>query len=64
MSSLQGRVYAVTGAASGIGRAVAIRLGELGAAALALSDVNSAGLEETKKQGPSNIQTRVKRLEP
>jgi NAD(P)-dependent dehydrogenase (short-subunit alcohol dehydrogenase family) len=48
MSSLKGRVYAVTGAASGIGRAVAIRLIELGAAGLAIADINEKGLEETK----------------
>ncbi|KAJ5644112.1 short chain dehydrogenase/ reductase [Penicillium longicatenatum] len=38
------------GAASGIGRAVAIRLAELGAAWLALSDLNLKGLEETKSK--------------
>ncbi|VUC26557.1 unnamed protein product [Clonostachys rosea] len=48
MSSLEGRVYTVTGAASGIGQAVAVRLVELGAAGLALSDVNMGNLEKTK----------------
>jgi NAD(P)-dependent dehydrogenase (short-subunit alcohol dehydrogenase family) len=48
MVSLSGRVYTVTGAASGIGQAVAVRLTELGAAGLALSDLNLAGLEATK----------------
>jgi NAD(P)-dependent dehydrogenase (short-subunit alcohol dehydrogenase family) len=47
--SLQNRVYTVTGAASGIGREVSIRLAELEAAGLSLSDVNVTGLEETKK---------------
>jgi rhamnose utilization protein RhaD (predicted bifunctional aldolase and dehydrogenase)/NAD(P)-dependent dehydrogenase (short-subunit alcohol dehydrogenase family) len=39
-----GRVFAVTGAASGIGRQVALRLGELGAS-LVLADLNSEGLD-------------------
>lgn len=45
-----GRVYTVTGAASGIGQAVAIRLAEKGAAGLSLSDVNIDGLAETEKE--------------
>ncbi|KAJ9132417.1 putative Short chain dehydrogenase/reductase family oxidoreductase [Pleurostoma richardsiae] len=49
MSTLKGRVYTVTGAASGIGQAVAIHLVELGASGIAISDVNKNGLEETKE---------------
>ena len=49
MSSLKGRVYCVTGAASGIGQAVSVRLVELGAAGVAISDVNEKGLETTKQ---------------
>ncbi|KAF2492583.1 putative short chain dehydrogenase/ reductase [Lophium mytilinum] len=46
---MEGRVYAVTGGASGIGQAVVVRLAELGARGIAISDVNLAGLENTKK---------------
>lgn len=46
MKSLQGKVVAITGAASGIGRATAVLLARDGAR-LAISDVNEAGLRET-----------------
>ncbi|CAK7227594.1 hypothetical protein SCUCBS95973_006594 [Sporothrix curviconia] len=41
------RFYTVTGAASGIGQCTAVRLLQLGAAGVAISDVNEAGLEKT-----------------
>lgn len=44
---MQDKVFAVTGAASGIGRATVLRLAELGAKGIATSDVDQAGLEET-----------------
>lgn len=47
MKQLQNRVAVITGAASGIGRALAVRLAEKGAR-LAISDVNAEGLEETR----------------
>lgn len=47
MRELKGVVAVVTGAASGIGRALAVDLGKLGAQ-LALADVNGAGLQETR----------------
>lgn len=48
MKSLEGKVFAVTGAASGIGQALAMALSAEGAK-LALSDKNTQGLEETAK---------------
>jgi NAD(P)-dependent dehydrogenase (short-subunit alcohol dehydrogenase family) len=48
MRELNGAVAIVTGAASGIGRALAVDLAKHGAQ-LALADMNSAGLEETHK---------------
>jgi NAD(P)-dependent dehydrogenase (short-subunit alcohol dehydrogenase family) len=48
MRELRGAVAVVTGAASGIGRALAVDLAKLGAQ-LALADMNTAGLEETRK---------------
>ncbi|KAK5264003.1 hypothetical protein LTR40_014601, partial [Exophiala xenobiotica] len=45
---MEGKVFVVTGAGSGIGRATAIRLAELGAAGIAISDIDQAGLEETR----------------
>jgi NADP-dependent 3-hydroxy acid dehydrogenase YdfG len=46
MKTLSKKVVAITGAGSGIGRALAVQCAELGAS-LAISDVNEAGLEET-----------------
>jgi NAD(P)-dependent dehydrogenase (short-subunit alcohol dehydrogenase family) len=48
MREIRGAVAIVTGAASGIGRALAVDLAK-GGAQLALADVNSSGLEETRK---------------
>jgi NAD(P)-dependent dehydrogenase (short-subunit alcohol dehydrogenase family) len=49
MQDLTGRVAAVTGAASGIGRALALRLVDEGCH-LALSDVDAEGLAETARR--------------
>ena len=60
MKNLSGKVAAVTGAGSGIGRALAINLAQNGCN-VALSDVNEAGLAETAemlKQYPVKITTQ------
>ena len=49
MSSLEGKVVVITGAGSGIGRALARNLAKKGAK-LALSDVDTDGLTETRRQ--------------
>lgn len=54
MKSLANKVVALTGAGSGIGRALAIQLAGKGCH-LALADVNSKGLEETVAMLPKNI---------
>ena len=58
MKSYEGKVCVVTGAASGIGRAVAIKLGTAGAL-LALSDVNEDGLAETAKLAGGAASNRI-----
>lgn len=62
MDRFSDRVVIVTGAASGIGRATALRLAEEGAT-LALSDVNVEGLAETAdactRQGSTVTASRV-----
>lgn len=49
MSAIRGKVCVVTGAGSGIGRALALELAARGARGLALSDVNAEGLAETAR---------------
>ncbi len=60
----ENKVCVVTGAASGIGRAVAVDLAKRGAA-VAISDVNEAGLEETRRlmDAPASNRIRVDRLD-
>ncbi|MEK9766697.1 MAG: SDR family NAD(P)-dependent oxidoreductase, partial [Thalassolituus sp.] len=59
MQSFANKVVVVTGAASGIGRALAQQLSMQGAH-LALSDVNLEGLEETRGmlRGSGNVTTQ------
>src|SRR5688572_16922916 len=47
--NMKGKAAIVTGAASGLGRATALKLGQAGAD-LCLVDLNAAGLEETAQQ--------------
>lgn len=61
MKRLDARVAAVSGAASGIGRATALALADAGCA-LALSDVDEEGLEETARQAKSRAKTGRKVL--
>lgn len=54
---LAGKAALVTGAGSGIGRAVALRLADEGAAVLAV-DIDAAGLEATQRDTSGTIVTR------
>jgi NAD(P)-dependent dehydrogenase (short-subunit alcohol dehydrogenase family) len=55
---VQGKVAAITGAGSGIGRALAVELSRRGAS-VALSDVNEAGLKETADLVAGPVHTAV-----
>ena len=61
---MKGRFYTVTGAASGIGQAVVVRLAQLGAAGISISDVNTAGLDATKALCESFVTICSLNLEP
>ena len=55
---ISGRIAVVTGAASGIGRAVAEVLAEAGAAGIVIADVDSAGAGETRDRVEANTQAK------
>jgi NAD(P)-dependent dehydrogenase (short-subunit alcohol dehydrogenase family) len=62
MKELRGRVAAVTGAASGIGRALALALAEEGCA-LSLCDVDEPGLAETAARTADRVKTSIHRVD-
>ena len=62
MKNFNNKVAVITGAGSGIGRALAIGLARDGAR-LALSDISEAGLAETLGQLPAGTQARTYRLD-
>ncbi|KAL4882418.1 3-oxoacyl-reductase [Aspergillus karnatakaensis] len=58
MSSLNGKVFTITGAASGMGRAIAHHLANLGAS-LSITDLSAEGLENTKAELSKNTTGRI-----
>jgi NAD(P)-dependent dehydrogenase (short-subunit alcohol dehydrogenase family) len=63
MKSLSGKVAAITGAASGIGRATAVLMAKQGCA-IAISDVNEAGLTETAEMcRPLGVRVTTQRVD-
>lgn len=64
MSLTKESVVVITGAASGIGRALAVRLAQEGIAGIAISDVNEEGLKETEKMlGGTNLKITTHKVD-
>jgi NAD(P)-dependent dehydrogenase (short-subunit alcohol dehydrogenase family) len=63
LSAIRGKVCAVTGAGSGIGRALAVELAARGARGLAISDVNAAGLAETARLVGAGVEVHQQPLD-
>lgn len=63
MQEFHGRVAAITGAGSGIGQALALRLASRGCV-LALSDIDESGLDETARlTGALGVESSTQRLD-
>jgi short-subunit dehydrogenase len=62
MKSFENRVAAITGAGSGIGRALAQQLAKQGCH-LALTDINEIGLAETVQSLPSSVKVTSQKLD-
>ena len=62
MNAFAGKVAVVTGAGSGIGRALARQLAARGVR-LALSDIDDAGLDETRRMFPAGVEVRTYHLD-
>ncbi|OCL06315.1 putative short chain dehydrogenase/ reductase [Glonium stellatum] len=60
---MRGKYYTVTGAASGIGKSTAIRLAELDAAGIAISDVNFSGPADTEEARRYSTPDRVRKID-
>lgn len=63
MTLSKNSVAVVTGAASGIGRAVAVRLAGAGIAGLAIADVNEDGLKDTVSMIPDQVRVTTSVLD-